>query len=132
PWPAGSVQAAGLDILRLWHGARVIRTAGPAMVIQRIRDLLAASRFIDLNDPHAVPEAAGGWVDAQLLYIDRAVFAAEIALEDAPGRTAKILCDKGLLVPGGEQSSLQYKLPASLVPSRPRTYRIRRTRLAQM
>ena len=132
PWPAGSVQAAGLDILRLWHGARIVRTAGPAMVIQRIRDLLAASRFIDLNDPHAVPEAAAGWMDAQWLYIDSAVFAAEIALEDAPGRTAKILCDKGLLVPGGEQSSLQYKLPASLVPSRPRTYRIRRTRLAQM
>lgn len=132
PWPRGSVQTAGLDILRLWHAARIVRTAGPGAVIQRIKDLVAAGRFIDLDDPAAPSEPVAGWKDAQWLYVDSAAFAAEIALEDAPGRTAKILCDKGLLVPGGEQNSLQFKLPASLVPSRPRTYRIRRTRLAQM
>lgn len=130
PWPRGAVEAAGLEIARLWHAGRMERTDGPGAAIERLRGMIEEGRFVDLDDPVPAADPAAGWMDARWIYVDSAVFADEIASDAAPGVLDQLL-DAKLLVPGGEQRSLQYKMPASVIASRPRVYRFRRERVRQ-
>ena len=131
PWPRGAVHAAGLEIAQLWHAGRVQRTGGPGAAIERLRAMIEDGRFVDLDDPTPPADPPAGWMDGRFIYLDSAVFADEIASDAAPGRVLDQLLEAKLLVPGGEQRSLQYKLPASVIASRPRVYRFRREGLAQ-
>jgi len=131
PWPRGAVEAAGLEIVKLWHTGRVARTAGPSAAIDRLREMIEEGRFVDLDGPVPAADPAAGWMDGRFIYLDSAVFADEFASDAAPGRVLDQLLDAKLLVPGGEQRSMQYRMPASMVTSRPRVYRIRRERMMQ-
>lgn len=127
-WPAGTArEAAGL----MAHLARPdaqspVSDAGKSIeafrgYIERNRD-----RIIDLGPdrPAGRMEDALGWRDEEHVYLRSEPIRDELAELDA---MLDALADCGALKPGGEARSLQYKLPATKVRSRPRVYRVDRT-----
>ncbi len=66
-------------------------------------------------DPYAI-----GWCDPRWIYLGSDASRTEIASGMPDGLAVKLLSDAGLLVPGGEQRSYQYRLPRCVDPDRAR------------
>lgn len=67
--------------------------------------------------------------DARWIYLGIGAFRTEIAPGMPAGLAVKLLGDAGLLIPGGEQRSYQYRLPRYVDPDRARVYRLDRQRV---
>lgn len=72
---------------------------------------------------------AVGWCDARWIYLGIQAFRTDIAAGMPSDLAVKLLADAGLLVPGGEQRSYQYRLPRCVDPDRARVYRLDRQRI---
>lgn len=131
PWPPGTATEAVTPLARL---ARLDGATGPGATpaLARLSVFLTAhqDRIIDLNatdSPQDTPADAIGWQDDKHLYLHRDTVHDELAELDA---LLEDLNESGALLPGGEQRSLQYRMPATKVRHRPRVYRVDREKLA--
>lgn len=130
PWPPHTVESAVMEIIERWNDNRPRSSAEIEVEVRRevstfIVDNL--ERFLDLgSDVPGEPDGVAGWIDAKWIYVDGEVFGNEVCGLHHPPIVAKLLLDGGLLKPGGEARSLQYKMPRTKVPARPRVYRLRR------
>lgn len=70
-----------------------------------------------------------GWCDARWIYLGIDAFRTDIASGMPAGLVVKLLSDAGLLVPGGERRSFQYRLPRYVDPNREWVYRFDRQRI---
>lgn len=130
PWRKGMAADALIEIAAIWHRAYAARPPSTAEAMaHRLARYLLRNRH-RLCPPGAEPDPdAIGWCDARWIYLGIEAFRTEIA-EGMPANLAvKLLGDAGLLVPGGEQRSFQYRLPRHIDPDRARVYRVDRQRI---
>lgn len=130
PWRKGMAAEALIEIATIWHRAYDAR---PPSTAEAMADRLAG--YLRRNRHHlcsagAEPDPdAIGWCDACWIYLGMEAFRTEIADGMPPGLAGKLLADAGLLVPGGEQRSFQYRLPRHIDPDRARVYRLDRRKI---
>lgn len=127
PWPPGTAREAARRMARLARHPDQGTDTGATFHLQSLRDYIHrnAERIIDL-EPQGPTEARGdtlGWRDEDHVYLRSDE--ARDAFDD-PTTLLESLSGCGVLKPGGEARSLQYKLPATKVSGRPRVYRIDR------
>ncbi|WP_232220940.1 hypothetical protein [Paracoccus sp. J39] len=130
PWRKGTATSALVEIAVIWHKAHAARppSTAEAMAV-RLAGYLRRNRH-RLCLPGAEPDPdAIGWCDARWIYLGIEAFRTDIASGMPAGLAAKLLGDAGLLIPGGEQRSYQYRLPRCVDPDRARVYRIDRQRI---
>lgn len=125
-WKPGTASEAVKKVARRWLDNRLRMPIGQAEEIKKVRDYLVANdtHFMMLSDVQIKSAVAvQGYQDDAFFYV------LPTTLTDLIGDKTKVLnalIDGGYLEKGGEDKSLQFRLPA-VVPSRPRAYRIRRT-----
>lgn len=132
-WESGAAYAAAQTIAKRWLHGRGRLPFEQNQTLKRVQDYLTvnAPRFIPLTDAGSRRDhAAGGpiYMDDTFFYLVPAALA-DMARELKITQTEKILeaLDEGdYLERGKEKNSLQVRLP-SVVPNRPRAYRIRRS-----
>ena len=131
PWPKGAATSALIEIAVIWHRAYAAR---PPSTAEAMAEHL--TRYLHRNHNRLCPVGtepdpdAIGWCDARWIYLGIDTFRTEIAAGMPSGPALKLLGDAGLLVPGGEQRSFQYRLPRYVDPDRARVYRLDRQRIA--
>lgn len=130
PWRKGMATSALVEIAGLWHRAYAARPPSTAEAMaERLAGYLRRNRH-RLCPTGAEPDPdAIGWCDARWIYLGIEAFRTDIAAGMPDGLAVKLLNDAGLLVPGGEQRSYQYRLPRQIDPDRARVYRIDRQRI---
>ncbi|WP_241557951.1 DUF927 domain-containing protein [Falsirhodobacter deserti] len=130
PWRKGMAAEALVEIATIWHRAYAAR---PPSTAESMADRLVGylrRNCHRLCPPGAEPDPdAIGWCDARWIYLGMEAFRTEIADGMAASLAVKLLEDSGLLVPGGEQRSFQYRLPRHVDPDRARVYRLDRQRI---
>ncbi len=130
PWRKGMATGALVEIAVIWHKAHAARPPSTAEAMsERLAGYLRHNRHRlcpagGEPDPDAI-----GWCDARWIYLGIEAFRTEIASGMPAGLAVKLLADAGLLVPGGEQRSFQYRLPRHVDPDRARVYRLDRQRI---
>ncbi len=135
PWPGRAASTAATDIAQLWFGAFIARPlaakSGPtgemcAWIAENIE------QFIDLEAArHTGAELGPGWKDSTFIYLRGEALSAEILNGETIREVAQRLDDAGILARGSEARSFQYRMPESLVRSRPRVYRLRRAEMTE-
>ncbi len=130
PWPPGTATEA------VTHMACLARPDGlpitdTAPSLARLSAFVVAhqDRIIDLESTDGdsdTPVDAIGWQDDKHLYLSGDPVRDELADLDALLDQLKQI---DALVPGGEQRSLQYRMPATKVRNRPRVYRFDKGKL---
>jgi putative DNA primase/helicase len=124
-WKPGTAAEAVKKVARRWLDNRLRMPIGQAEEIKKMRDYLIANEkhFSSLSDARIVSgDDVRGYQDDTFFYVLPATFS-EIGDKN---KVLSALTEAGYLERGGEEKSLQFRLPA-VVPSRPRAYRIRRT-----
>lgn len=130
PWQKGTATSALVEIAGIWHRAHAAR---PPSTAEAMAARLAGYLRQNLHrlcpaggepDPDAI-----GWCDARWIYLGIEAFRTDIASGMPAGLAVQLLADAGLLVPGGEQRSYQYRLPRCVDPDRARVYRLDRQRI---
>ncbi len=130
PWRKGMAADALIEIATIWHRAYAARPPSTAEAMaDRLTGYLRRNRH-RLCPPGAEPDPdAIGWCDARWIYLGIEALRTEIADGMPANLAVKLLGDAGLLVPGGEQRSFQYRLPRHVDPDRARVYRFDRQRI---
>jgi len=130
PWRKGMATDALVEIAVIWHRAHAARPPSTAEAMaERLAGYLRRNRH-RLCPPGAEPDPdAIGWCDERWIYLGIDAFRMDIASGMPAGLAVKLLGDAGLLVPGGEQRSYQYRLPRYVDPDRARVYRLDRQRI---
>ncbi|GLK63696.1 hypothetical protein [Paracoccus kondratievae] len=130
PWRRGRATGALVEIAGIWHRAYAARPPSTAEAMaERLTGYLRSNRH-RLFSPGTEPDPdAIGWCDTRWIYLGINAFRTEIASGMPAGLAVKLLNDAGLLVPGGEQRSFQYRLPRHVDPDRARVYRLDRQRI---
>lgn len=130
PWPRGMAKSALIEIAVIWHRAYAAR---PPSTAEAMAEHLTG--YLRRNQHRLCPVGAEpdpdaiGWYDTRWIYLCIEAFRTEIAAGMPADRAVKLLGDAGLLVPGGEQRSYQYRLPRCVDPDRARVYRLDRQRI---
>lgn len=130
-WEPGTASEAVRIIAMRWLRERGRMPLDQIREIEKLRDYLAAnaSRFVALSAARAASaaaEAPPGYCDDAFFHVLPATLAGLSGGKAGAGSVLNALADGGYLERGGEDGSLQVRLP-SLVPGRPRVYRIRRS-----
>ncbi|WP_081750463.1 DUF927 domain-containing protein [Paracoccus pantotrophus] len=129
PWRKGTATSALVEIAVIWHKAHAARPPSAEAMAVRLAGYLRRNRH-RLCPPGAEPDPdAIGWCDARWIYLGIEAFRTDIASGMPAGLAVQLLADAGLLVPGGEQRSFQYRLPRCVDPDRARVYRLDRQRI---
>nr|WP_138918373.1 DUF927 domain-containing protein [Paracoccus sp. TRP] len=130
PWRKGMATDALVEIAVIWHRAHAARPPSTAEAMaERLAGYLRRNRH-RLCPPGAEPDPdAIGWGDERWIYLGIDAFRMDIASGMPAGLAVKLLGDAGLLVPGGEQRSYQYRLPRHVDTDRARVYRLDRQRI---
>lgn len=130
PWRKGMAAAALVEIATIWHGAYVARPPSTAEAMaDRLAGYLRRHRHRLCPPGAELDPDAIGWCDARWIYLSIEAFRTEIADGMPASLAVKLLGDAGLLIPGGEQRSYQYRLPRYVDPDRSRVYRFDRQRI---
>lgn len=132
-WESGAAHAATQTIAERWLHGRGRLPFEQTQTLKKVQEYLTVNehRFIPLSDARKRPDhgAVGPvYQDDTFIYLLPAALA-EMARELHITKTDEVLealAEGGFLESGGEKNSLQKRLP-SVVPNRPRAYRIRRT-----
>jgi putative DNA primase/helicase len=132
-WESGAAYAATQTIAERWLHGRGRLPFEQTQTLKKVQEYLTVNehRFIPLSDAGKRPDhgAVGPvYQDDTFIYLLPAALA-EMARELHITKTDEVLealAEGGFLESGGEKNSLQKRLP-SVVPNRPRAYRIRRT-----
>jgi len=125
-WEPGTASAAVKTVAHRWLEEYLRMPAHHSEELEKVRDFIAENegRFIKLVSGPVVPsEDTLGYQDDEFFYVLPPTF---VGLTKAKNKTLSALTDSGYLEKGGEDKSLQTRLP-SAVPRRPRAYRIRRS-----
>lgn len=125
-WEPGTASEAVKTIAHRWLDEYLRMPAHHSEELEKVRDFIAENeaRFIKLVSGPVVPsEDTLGYQDDEFFYVLPPTF---VGLTKAKNKTLSALTDSGYLEKGGENKSLQTRLP-SAVPRRPRAYRIRRS-----
>ncbi|RDD70154.1 DUF927 domain-containing protein [Paracoccus versutus] len=130
PWRKGTATSALVEIAGIWHRAHAARPPSTAeAMVARLAGYLRQNRH-RLCPPGTEPDPdAIGWCDARWIYLGIEAFRTDIASGMPASLAVQLLADAGLLVPGGEQRSFQYRLPRCVDPDRARVYRLDRQRI---
>nr|WP_010400193.1 DUF927 domain-containing protein [Paracoccus sp. TRP] len=130
PWPQNTASVALTEIARLWHRAHAAQppTSAEAMA-HRLTGWLRANRHRLLRPGAVLGDNDVGWIDMNWIYLGAEALRTEVASGMQAERAVKLLREAGILVPGGERVSSQYKLPRSIDPDRNRAYRLDRSML---
>lgn len=124
-WKPGTAVEAVKTIAHRWLKNRMQMPEERATEITKMRDYLIANEkhFSSLSDARIVSgDDVRGYQDDTFFYVLPATFS-EIGDKN---KVLSALTEAGYLERGGEEKSLQFRLPA-VVPSRPRAYRVSRT-----
>lgn len=130
PWRKGMATSALVEIAVIWHRAY---SARPPSTTEAMAEHLTG--YLRQNRHRLCPAGtepdpdAIGWCDARWIYLGIEAFRTDIAAGIPSDLAVKLLADAGLLVPGGEQRSYQYRLPRCVDPDRARVYRLDRQRI---
>lgn len=128
PWAEGSAREAAMQMATLARHAcsptdwdRVRARAEVRRLIEDNRD-----RIVDLDTGPAASNGSDpiGWQDEGHVYLRTDVVRNDV--EEVDDLLASL---DGILVPGGEARSRQYRMPATKVPDRPRVYRFEKAGL---
>ncbi len=131
PWAEGSARQAALAMARIAHPPpEPTDLVGIPGSLNLVRAYVArhAARIMDLDPEHPLeitPDAIG-WRDDDHLYLRKQPVEEEFDDTDSIWGELR---DRDILAPGGEQRSLQYKMPDRKVLGRPRCYRLHRGRI---
>lgn len=132
-WETGAAYAAAQTIAERWLHGRGRIPFEQTQTLKKVQEYLTINeqRFVPLSDAGSRREHGAGepvYQDDTFIYLLPAALA-HMARELAITETEKVLealTEGGFLERGGEDKSRQHRLP-SVVPNRPRAYRIRRT-----
>jgi putative DNA primase/helicase len=125
-WKPGTASEAVKTIAHRWLDEYLRMPAHHSEELEKVRDFIVENeaRFIKLVSGPVVPsQDTLGYQDDEFFYILPPTF---VGLTKEKNKTLNALTDSGYLEKGGENKSLQTRLP-SAVPRRPRAYRIRRS-----
>ncbi|MGN7870802.1 DUF927 domain-containing protein [Paracoccus sp. 22332] len=127
PWPKGRIADDVHEMVDRWRSGQDQMSFGRALARLKV---FVDTHGADLPWLGAKPETeepASGCQDQHNIYVNRAVFRTEIT--EVEGELAALV-HAGILIPGGEQRSYQYKMGAKQCAGRPRVYCISKDGLA--
>lgn len=131
-WEPGTAEEAVKTIARRWLDNRLRMPTHQSEELEAVRDYIAANDTLFIPLSAAKSTLGGdalGYQDDAFFYILPATFEGLVGDKTKVTKTLNALVGGGYLEKGGENKSLQYRLP-SVVPGRPRAYRIRRSILS--
>ncbi|WP_168201337.1 DUF927 domain-containing protein [Qingshengfaniella alkalisoli] len=130
PWSKGTADEAVRAVASLGWQAACSSSINANTPLDILRDYLDqnATRIVDLPPEQLIetPQSTIGWQDEEHVYLLGDPLRRDVAELD---HLLDQLQATEILKPGGEARSLQYKLPASKIRSRPRSYRLDRSKL---
>jgi putative DNA primase/helicase len=128
-WEKGMALHAVQVIAARWLEARTKAPVDQPEDIKRLRDYLGENptRLIPISEARSsLTTNILGYQDEAFFYLLPAPFVTLMSGKARVNALLNALDQAGLLASGGEEKSMQFRLPSS-VPSRPRAYRIRRS-----
>jgi putative DNA primase/helicase len=128
-WEQGMALHAVQVIAARWLEARTKAPVDQPEDIERLRDYLGENpaRFIPISEARSsLMTDILGYQDEAFFYLLPAPFVTLMSGKVRVYALLNALSQVGLLASGGEEKSMQFRLPSS-VPGRPRAYRVRRS-----